>query len=393
MKGQIFIMFAIISGVALIPFFARRLRIPSSALEIVYGVVLFNTILNQQPEWFLLLKDFGLIYLMFIVGMELDLRNIIKGKRLYWYILIPVLSLIITPLALAHLGYPFYTGVAVAMISAGIIIPVLKELEIMDTDTGRDIIGIALTGELLSILLLMLLDIHHRHGLTFMALIEGIKFLILSALAALFLRFLYIIAWWNPEKVERVMESEDPVEEGIRMVLFLAFAGALIAYVSGLEPILGSFMVGFVFSYVFKSKGRFEDKINAMGFGFFIPFFFIGVGADLDINLLKSPELLYMSLFFTIMAFLSKIFLMLFSYFMRLKIMDAFGISLILSAPLSLMVVAGTFGVRMGLIDEGMKDALVITAIISTIVFTSLFRPIARRMRDDTAEKSPAAIK
>jgi len=379
MKGQIFIMFSIIGGAAVIPFFARKLRIPSSALEILYGVALFNTMLHRQPEWFLLLKDFGLIYLMFIVGMELDIRSITKERRLYWYILIPALSLIITPLVLAHLGYPFYTGVAVAMISAGIIIPVLKELEIMDTDTGRDIMGIALTGELISILLLMFLDIYHRHGLTLMAAMEGVKFLILSALAALFLKFLYIIAWWNPEKVERVMESEDPVEEGIRMVIFLAFAGALLAYVSGLEPILGSFMMGLVFSYVFKSKGRFEDKINAVGFGFFTPFFFIGVGADLDINLLRSPGLLYMSLFLTVMVFLSKIFPVLFSHFMKLRLIDAFGMSLILSAPLSLMVIAGTLGVRMGVINEGMRDALVITAITSTIVFTSFFRPIARR--------------
>ncbi len=396
MSDQIFIMFAIIGGAALIPFFARRLRIPSAVLEIVYGIILFNSILIEQSEWFLLLKDFGLIYLMFIVGMELDIRRI-KGKRFLWYISIPVLSLIITPLVLFRLDYPFYSGVVVAMISAGIIIPVLKELEVINTETGQDIIGIALTGELLSILILMFLDIHHRHGFTVMAVIEGIKFLLLSALAALFLRLLYIMAWWNPEKVEKVMESEDPVEEGIRVVIFLVFTGALIAYVSGLEPILGSFMVGLIFSYVFKSKGRFEDKINAIGFGFFIPLFFIGVGADLNIHLLRSPDVIYLSLFLTIMVFLSKIYPLLFSYFMKIKIVDAFGISLILSTPLSLMVVAGTLGVKMGLIGERMRDAIVLTAIISTIIFTSLFKPIARRMvkgsGNEPMEKNRSAVR
>jgi Kef-type K+ transport system membrane component KefB len=174
-------------------------------------------------------------------------------------------------------------------------------------------------------------DIYNRYGFTFRAAIEGGKFLLLSAVAALFLRFLYIIAWWNPKKVERVMESEDPVEEGIRIVIFIALAGALIAHTSGLEPILGSFMAGLVFSYVFKSKGRFEDKINAIGFGFFTPFFFIGVGADLNLNFLKSFQIISFSLFLTGMIFISKIFPLLFSRLMKVKLSDAFGMSLILS--------------------------------------------------------------
>jgi Kef-type K+ transport system membrane component KefB len=269
------------------------------------------------------------------------------------------------------------------MISAGIIIPVLKESEIVDSDLGRDIIGIALTGELLSILVLMAVDIHHRYGLTLRAGIESAKFLLLTAIAVLFLRFLYVVAWWNPEKVEKVMESEDPVEEGIRVVIFIAFAGAMIAYVSGLEPILGAFMAGVVFSYVFKSKGRFEDKINAVGFGFFTPFFFIGIGADLDIGMVSSFPVLKLSLFLTCMVFMSNIFPLIFSHFMKIKTLYALGMSLIFSAPLSLMVVAGTLGVKMELINEQLKDALIVTAILSSILYPSLFRPIARRMYSD----------
>ena len=274
MEEHIFTLFLIIGGAALIPFISRRLRAPSAALEIIFGAFLFNMILHDQPEWFSVLKELGLVYLMFIVGMELDLRRFVKDRNFKWYIIIPLMSLIITPAVFHFLGYPFYLGIVVAMISAGIIIPVLKETDTIGTALGRDIIGIALTGELLSILVLVGVDIYHRHGLTAGAGLEGIKIIFLFALAALFLRFLYILAWWSPQKVESVMESNDPVEEGIRLVILIAISGALIAFKSGLEPILGSFLAGLVFSYVFKSKGRFEDKINAIGFGFFTPFFF-----------------------------------------------------------------------------------------------------------------------
>ncbi|KPJ97455.1 MAG: hypothetical protein AMK71_13315 [Nitrospira bacterium SG8_35_4] len=386
MENQIFIFFLVIGGAALIPFFARKLSIPSAALEIIYGAILFNLIIHNRPEWFSLLKEFGLIYLMFIVGMELDLRKFIKERNFPWYVIIPLLSLIITPLLFHLMDYPFYLGIVIAMISAGIIIPVLKETEIIDTPLGRNIIGIALTGELLSILILVAIDIIHRYGFTPRAGLEGTKIIFLFVLAGIFLRFLYIMAWWNPQKVERVMESDDPVEEGIRVVIFIAFSGALIAYTTGLEPILGSFMAGLVFSYVFKSKGRFEDKINAVGFGFFTPFFFIGVGANLNIDLLTSRSTLLLSAIFTLIVFVSNVFPVLFSYLMRLKILEAFGMSLLLSAPLSMMVVAGTLGAKMKLITESMNDSLILTAVTASIIFPSLFRPIARRLAN---EKSP----
>jgi Kef-type K+ transport system membrane component KefB len=380
MKEQLFIVFAVIGGAAVIPFFARKFRIPSAALEIMYGIVLFNTILSARPDWFVLMKELGLIFLMFIAGMELDIQKFVTEKRFHWYIIIPMLSLLITPFIFYELGYPYYLGIAVSVISAGIIIPVLKESEMIDTDFGRDIIGIALTGELLSIIVLMGIDVHHRYGFTVRAGWEGAKLVVLTALAALCLRFLYIIAWWNPEKVERVMESDDPVEEGIRAVIFIAFAGALIAYSSGLEPILGSFLAGLVFSYVFKSKGRFEDKINAVGFGFFIPFFFIGVGADFDIALLKSISNIHLSLFLTLMVLGSNIFPLLFSHFMDTKPLNAAGMSLILSAPLSMMVVAGTLGMQMELINEAMRDSIILTAIISSILFPFFFRVVVKKI-------------
>jgi Kef-type K+ transport system membrane component KefB len=327
------------------------------------------------------MKEFGLIYLMFLVGMELDLRKFVKERNFIWYIIIPLLPLVITPFVFYQMGYSFFLGVAVSMISAGIVIPVLKESEIIDTPWGRDIIGIALTGELLSIIVLMGVDIQDRYGFTLRAGTESAKLILLFALAALFLRVLFIIAWWNPEAVEKVMESEDPVEEGIRAVILIAVAGALIAYSSGLEPILGSFIAGLVFSYVFKNKARFEEKINALGFGFFTPFFFVGIGADLDMDSIQSVETLSLSLFLTLMVFASNIFPLLFFRFMKLRAVEGLGMSFIFSAPLAMMVVAGTLGTRMGILTESARDSLVLAGVISSIVFPSLFRKIIKAQK------------
>ena len=380
MIEQIFLMFIIMSGAAIVPFIGRRLHIPSSVIEILYGLLVFNLFIRKQPEWFLLMKELGIIYLMFIAGMELNITRLREEKRIIWYILVPITSLLLTPFIFMYMGYSYYIGISVAIISAGIVIPVLKELNLLDTPIGKAIMGIALTGELISILLLAFIDIYHSAGVSMMALLDVIKLIGLLILTGLFLKILYILAWWNPEKVEKVMESEDPVEEGIRAVVSIAFAGALLAYLSGVEAILGSFLAGVVFSYVFKSKGIFEDKLNAIGFGFFIPFFFIGVGADLDISLILHIRIIYTALFFTIAIFMSNILIFLMAPFMGLKKIEALGINLILSAPLSLLVVTGSLGVRMNLIARESYEILILTGIMSSILYPVLFRMIYPRL-------------
>lgn len=381
-------MFLVLLGVAAIPFLARRIRVPSAALEIVYGVLLFNLFLHQRPEWFDLLREIGFIFLMFIAGLELDLRALRASGKSLWYVLISLCSFIFTPLIFVLLGQPFFLGVAVAMISAGIVIPVLKEQGLMKTPLGRDIIGVALTGELLSILALTLIDAYHKHGLSWQAGLELGKLALLFGLALVVLKLLYLLAWWHPTRVEKVMESEDPVEEGIRVVVTLAFTGGLLAAAAGAEPILGSFLAGMVVSYVFRSKGRFEEKINAVGFGFLIPFFFIGVGSQLDLALLTSPTLVATALFLTLMVLVSNLYPLLLARPMKLRTLDAVGMSVLLSAPLSMIVVAGTLGQKMGLLTDELASALILTALLASILYPSLFRPIGRRIG---AAQKPAA--
>jgi Kef-type K+ transport system membrane component KefB len=379
MLEQQLAMFLMLFGVAAIPFVARRLRVPSAALEIVYGMLLFNFFLHQRPDWFDLLRELGFIYLMFIAGMELDLRAIRKSGKSAWYVLVCLLSFVLTPLLFIALGQSFYLGVAVAMISAGIVIPVLKELGLSRTSFGRDIVGVALTGELLSIVVLALIDAYHKQGLTLLAGLEVFKLVLLFALAMLVLRILYLFAWWHPERVEKVMESEDPVEEGLRVVVTVAFAGGILAALAGAEPILGSFLAGMVFSHVFRSKERFEEKINALGFGFLIPFFFIGVGARLPFALLTSAATVKLALFLTAMVLVSNLYPLLLARPLGLSLKDAGGMAVLLSAPLSMIVVAGTLGERMGLIGPEASGALVLTALLASVVYPSLFRVLARQ--------------
>jgi Kef-type K+ transport system membrane component KefB len=224
--------------------------------------------------------------------------------------------------------------------------------------------------------------VYHQHGPTLAGLLVPLKFIVLLALAALLLRMLYVLAWWNPERVERVMQSEDPVEEGIRAVVAVAFAGSLIAHWAGVEPILGSFLAGVVFSFVFKSKGRLEEKINAVGFGFFVPFFFIGVGAEFDVHLLTSASALLLA------VLTGNLLRGLAVRIIGFSTAQSAGFSLLLSAPLSLMVVAGALGRRLNLLSPEEDGALLMTALFSGILYPYLFRAGAARFITDTGNEN-----
>lgn len=365
----------------MLPFIARKFRVPTAALEILFGIVLFSVLGMERPEWFSLLKELGLIYLMFIAGMELDVRDILKGKRLFFYLLIPALTLLSMPLLFNALGLNFYLGISVSVFSVGIAIPVMKEFSTMSTRVGKEVLRIAITGELLSIILLTVLDIYKSHGLTLVALVYGLKLVSLVALSVVALKILYVIAWWNPERVEKVMESEDPVEEGMRAVIFLAFAGAVIAYMSDIEPILGSFMAGTIFSLVFKSKGVLEDKINAIGFGFFTPFFFIGVGADFNLQLFASAENMYFALSLALAVFVGRLYPTAMSPLIGLTFREGLSVSILISSPFSLMIIAGTLGQKTGFINSRANSSLILAALISSILYPTIYRIFIKSVR------------
>lgn len=388
MGENLAILSLVVGGASVLPFAARRFRIPSAVMEIIFGMILFNTALGHKPEWFHFLKELGFIYLMFIAGMELDLRDLLRNRVTWWYVAIPSLSFLVAPLAFHAIGLSFFAGIVLSMVSAGIVVPVLKEAGLVRSAFGRHAVGVALAGELVSIIVLTGIDVYHRYGLTFLAAVQVLKLATFLLLAAVTLRAIYLFAWWNPHQVKRVMESDDPVEEGIRIAISVVVAGAFIAHGAGVEPIVGSFIAGVIFTSVFRNRSRFEEKINALGFGFFVPFFFIGVGADFDVTLFASGSNILAALAMAGVILLSNSPAVMMKDFLGLRLREAFLMALLLSAPLSMIVVAGTIGYRMGLIGSDMKNIFILAALFASLVYPLLFRMLSGGLEGRETEAS-----
>ncbi len=374
MSHDLFTLLAIVAGGAAIPLVARRYQMPTAVVEILYGSVLFHTLLHEKPAWLDFLQEVGFVYLMFTVGMELDLRVLLKTPRWKWFLLSPLISFVFLPLFAYLLGLPAFLGVAVSMVSAGIAIPVLKEMNLNQTDFGFSAIAMALTGELLSIAVLTGLDLYHRSGLSLLFLIELLKLTVFLLAAGLGLKLIYLFAWWYPGKVERIMESQDPVEEGIRFVLAIAFAGAVLAGLAGVDAILGAFMAGTIFNHIFTYKGVFHEKVDAIGYGFLIPLFFIGIGADFNPLFLLEPFNGKMVLILLAMLLPAHLYPILLNKPLGFRFRESLSVSLLLSAPLTLLIAAGEIGLRLGMLSPSQKSALVANAVIAGLLFPFLFR-------------------
>jgi Kef-type K+ transport system membrane component KefB len=378
MTHELFPVFLIVTGAAGIPLLARRYGFPTAAIEMVYGAVLAYTLLTEKPEWLDFFQELGFIFLMFIAGMELNIRSLVKNPKLKWFFLISLSSFMAAPTLMHLLGFPYYLGIAVAVMSVGIVIPVLKELEIRKAPLGQDLIGIALTGELLSITVLTGLEIYHRNGLTIHFAADAFKLILLLLIGALTLKIIYLIAWWNPEKVRQIMESQDPVEEGIRFVLAIAFAGALIAALAGVDAILGSFMAGVIFSYIFTYKGVFQEKVDAVGFGFFVPIFFIGIGFDFEIRSLFEPGNALLVLILFVMLFVAHLPPFFFRKALGHSPRESLSFCLLLSAPLTLLIAASEIGFRMQMLNQNHRAALILNAVVASVIYPFLFKQLFR---------------
>ncbi|MBM4311120.1 MAG: cation:proton antiporter [Deltaproteobacteria bacterium] len=379
MENNLLLICVMLTGAAAIPFISRRLRIPAPACEIAFGMLLFNTVIGSQPDWFTLLRDLGLIYLMFIAGLELDIGRMLNNLRAsLWMLALSLLPFLVMPPAVHLLGLPWYLGVALSVVSVGIMLPVLRESDLIKTPAGTVMIDAAHIGELLSIAVLTALVVYHDYGFSVMSLVAALKLVVLMAAAVMFLLFMHAVSRRRPDWVSRVLESNDPFEEGIRAVIAVAFVGALLAQYAGVKAVLGPFMAGAVLNSVFRNRGIFEQKIHAVGFGFFTPFFFIGIGAAFELRMLTSPGALVTALGLTGLLFAGRLTFVLFRSRLGLDARQGFGTALLMAAPLSMLVVTGTLGERMGMLSPEMNSTLVLTALVSSLLYPALFRVFVR---------------
>jgi len=360
----------------LLPLIAGRLRLSAVTLEILFGILIGPHVLNvvHQTELLEFLASFGFLLLMFLSGFEINFGNLEKqGPK---QITLGTLTFIIT-LGLSYwiaraLGYGAFVTFLLATTSVGLVVPTLRNTRRMSTRLGQYILIAALIADFLTLLGVTVFELIHEYGLGWRILNIPLLFIV----TALILVILRRIVWWRPEWFERLFSSNDPSELGIRASLALMFVTVGLSYALGVEPILGSFLAGTVFAFIFRHRGSLEQQLSGFSYGFLIPIFFINVGLSFELNVLMEPGVLLLSLELIGAAVVVKL-LPPFLILRRLPFREVLASGVLLSSRLSLVIAVATIGLNLGLMGAELHSSVILLAMVTSTFAPTCFRLLA----------------
>ncbi|MBX3171633.1 MAG: cation:proton antiporter [Candidatus Eremiobacteraeota bacterium] len=372
-------------GAFAIPLLCRPLRVPPAVGEILYGILVGPYLLHLVSVSRLIsqLAELGMLLLMFTAGLEIDFRSLEEaGKGPVVQAAVRSVVVIVTAQVLAWvMGWPPFLGLVLGVISIGVLLGVLQELKMMKSSLGQELLLMGSLGEFFSIVIATGVNAHEEaNGLNWAFLLQFSQLGLVFALAWVVLVVLRLSVWWKAEAFSRLVETHDSSEVGVRAGMALMFIFVAVASALHIEPILGAFMAGALFAFVFRDRGALELKFLSLGNGFFVPVFFIAVGLRFELPALWTSDFL---LFFQMLGAV---------LITRLVPVFLFGGSgpqgwagaLLLSCPLTLMVVFADLGVRLELIASDFRSTLVLLAVSTSVLFPFIARALLSKSMTST---------
>ena len=263
-----------------------RLAIPEIVIQIVLGIIIGPYVLNLAHLGSVVtgLSDLGLTFLIFLAGYELDLGKI-RGQPLKLATAGWGISLIIgmaAAFALVSAGLARDTvvvGVALTTTALGTLVPILRDAHIWDTKFGGLVSAIGTVGEFGPIVAVALLLTNKEPVLTSLLLVAFITVAVVTVLLA---------ARSQPPRLVSLLNRhlESSAQLPVRVSLLFIVLLVLLAETLGLDVLLGAFAAGIVVR-LFSAGGESEAiraKLEAIGFGFLIPIFFVVSGIEFDLH-------------------------------------------------------------------------------------------------------------
>ncbi|MCH5465144.1 cation:proton antiporter domain-containing protein [Levilactobacillus tujiorum] len=361
--------------------------LPTAVVEILVGIMLGPSLFNvvHTSETLTLLSNTGVIFLMFLSGMEIDFSLFNRRKQpqtplaakvagqapKYSPVFIAVSSYAVIAISSLLLGFicqwtglfkdPWLAAIIFMTISLGIVIATLKEKELLSKPFGQTVLLIAALGEIIPLFALTIYaSIFGKGG-------QSLWLLLLVFLAAgvLFRRFKPFFTFF-----ERINKSTTQLD--IRLAFFLIFSMVVIAESVGAEGILGAFVAGIVMKLLQPQEDT-RTRLDGIGYGFFIPMFFMMSGVELNLRtLLADPAtILLIPAFFA--AYLLAKAGVYFILRLRFKRGNAFAGMAITSATITMVLAVLQVAKTMKVVTNQQSGAFLLAAILTCVLGPLLF--------------------
>lgn len=380
-------LFLMAIGAFFMPFISKRLLLPASVGEIIYGIVIASLIPygESQLEMVDYFSSLGFLILMYLAGLEINFEKFraLSRKELWLYVaaFIPVA---VTAWYLSYyLELHWSFGIIFFTSGIGLLFPVLRDTDLIKTDFGQKLLIITMIGEILTLAGLTVFTIISKYGYTIQSARQILYLAVFFIVIYLIMKVLKVALWWKPNLQSVFVEVGNPTETGMRANFVILFAFVAFAAVLEIEFVVGAFVGGMMFALVFAGRDGVLDKLGGVGYGFFIPIFFISVGMRVTFNDFLQKDVIMLALLIIASLFISKvagIVLLLFSSIPKQKLLlVATG----LSFPLTMLVVVSSIFYDLNLIDKMQTSAVLLASMISAIVFPWVFKAIAAVIMPD----------
>jgi Kef-type K+ transport system membrane component KefB len=364
--------FAVPLGLGLLP----SLRLPSVVLEIVAGILIGPAVFGfvEVDPALQILALLGLAFLLFLAGLEIDLGRL-RGEPLRGAAAGFVVSLAVAlgiGLALKVAGLiqaPLLVAIILSATSLGIVIPVLADSGQSRTALGQLVIAGSSIADFGAIILLSLFFSGDSSSVGSTLLLIGafVALVVATGVALVEVEHLRRLS----SALKRLQDSSAQIR--VRGALLLLVGFAALAQLLGLEVILGAFIAGTVLRLLDRDEMTthpfFRRKLEAVGFGVFVPFFFVSSGMQLDVGALFAggAALALVPLF--LLALLLARGLPAALYRPMVGNRGSLAAGLLQATSLPFIVAATGIGTELGILSPATGAAMVLAGLLSVVLF------------------------
>ena len=374
---------------------APRLRVPAVVLEIVAGIVLgphgLGLIDVDLPLQIVSLLGLG--FLLFLAGLEIDVHRL-RGQVLRLAVLGYLVTLLLGGLAgfgfsaVGWVNSALLLAVTLSATSLGLVVPVLKDAGKAEGSVGQFTIAAASVADFAAVLVLSLVFSTEGGSAG-----ERLVMVALFALLVVVTGLVVATAGRSQRLGGVLLRLQDTTAEiRVRAAVVLLVAFVALAEQFGLETILGAFLAGAVVGLVDRdaaSHPRFRIKLEALGYGFLIPVFFVTSGLRLDLRgLLEDPAVLVRVPLF-LLALLVVRGAPAYLAVRTLGPRATAAAALLQATSLPFIVTATQIGVATGLMSPVTAAALVCAGLLSVLVFPAVALVL---LRQPAADRSGRAV-
>ena len=358
------------------PMISQLIKAPIVVVEIFFGMLAGFFGLIYGDNMLQIVSKFGFLYLMFLAGLEINLKlvGVIRKDLSFNVALYFTFLYSLAAIACVTFNLSVVYLVALPIFSLGMLMMLVKEY-------GKDepwlnlALSIGVVGEVISILALTIFSgwLEFGFNLSFVTSILTLAAVIFTII--LILNFFKILFWWYPELKTKIMPDADKQDRDVRFAFALFFILIALMFYLKIDVVLGAFTAGLFLKIFFTKKEELFEKLSSVGFGFFVPIFFIYTGSTVKIDMINSDIL--NSALFIIAAIISirliSSFVAFYKYLnFKQTILFAFSDSM----PLTFLVAISTLGFAHGVINQNEYFAFILASMIDGLLLMIVIRSL-----------------